>query len=136
MPSVARNLSLYLSSVASLSGDYRRLCKTNLGEEAVVSQAFKGLSKTISSYRYSADMFNDKMPILDAILNIVVVDVNMLTTLAVTFTAEKLNRRFVVAVDKTRASVVAAVAKLLKEAVEPRSFLCRVRKCYILYLYC
>jgi hypothetical protein len=81
-------------------------------------------------------MFNVKMPILDAILNIVVVDINMLTTLAVTLTAEKLVRRFVVAVDKNRTSVVAAVAKLLKEVVEPRSFFCRVRKCYILCLCC
>jgi hypothetical protein len=74
-------------------------------------------------------MFNVKIPILDAILNVVVVDVNILT-------AEKLNRRFVVTIDKNRTSVVAAVAKLLKKVVELRSFFCRVRKCYILYLYC
>ena len=135
MPNVSRDLSLYLSNVASLSSNYYRLYKTNLGEEAAISYAFKGLSKTISGYRCSADMFNLKMPVLDAILNVVVVDVNMLTTLAVTFTTKKLNRRFVVAVDEYRASVIATVAKLLKEAVEPCGFLCRIRKCYILYLY-
>ena len=136
MPNVARNLSQNFSSVVGLSSDYRRLRKTDLGEEAAVSYAFKRLSKTVSGHRCSAHMFNLKMPVLDAILNVVIVDVNMLTTLAVTFTAEKLNRRFIVAVDKYRASVVATVAELLKEAVELCGFLCRIRKCYILYLYC
>ena len=135
MPNISRDLSLYLSNIASLSSNYYRLCKTNLGEKVAISHAFKGLSKTVSGYRCSADMFNLKIPVLDAILNIVVVDVNMLTTLAITFTAEKLNIRFIIAVDKYRASVVATVAKLLKEAVELYGFLCRIRKCYILYLY-
>ena len=80
-------------------------------------------------------MFNLKIPVLDAILNIVVVvDIDILTTLSITFTIEKLNRRFIIAVDKYRASIVATVAKLLKEAVELCSFLCRIHKCYILYL--
>ena len=80
-------------------------------------------------------MFNLKILVLDAILNIVVVDINILTTLTITFTTEKLNRRFIIAVDKYRASVIATAAKLLKEVVELYSFLCRIRKCYILYFY-
>jgi hypothetical protein len=94
-----------------------------------VSHAFEGLGKTVGGHRFGADMFNLKMPVLDAILNVVVVNVDMLTTLAVTFTAEKLDRRFVVTVDENGASVVAVVAELSKEAVEPCGFLCRVREC-------
>ena len=135
MPNISRDLFLYLSNIASLSSNYYRLYKTNLEEKAAISYTFKRLSKTVSGYRCSADMFNLKMPVLDAILNVVVVDVNMLTTLAITFITKKLNRRFIITVDKYRASVITTVAKLLKEAVELYSVLYRIRKCYILYLY-
>ena len=135
MPNISRDLSLYLSNVTSLSSNYYRLYKTNLEKEAAISHAFKGLSKTFSGYRCSADIFNLKILILDAILNIVVVDINMYTTLTITFTTKKLNRRFIITIDKYRVSVITAVAKLLKKVVELYSFLCRIRKCYILYLY-
>jgi hypothetical protein len=52
------------------------------------------------------------MPSLDAVFNIVVVDIDMFSTLIVTFSVHKVNRRLVVAVQLNRLSILPEVSKL------------------------
>jgi hypothetical protein len=67
-----------------------------------------------------------------SILNVVVVDIDVLSALVVTLSFNKLKRGLVVTVELNRIDVVAYVANLLEEAGEPRSFFGGVRKSDVL----
>jgi hypothetical protein len=54
------------------------------------------------------------MSSLNAVFNVVVVDVDMFSTLIVTFSVHKVNRRLVVAVELNRLSILSKVSKLSK----------------------
>jgi hypothetical protein len=54
------------------------------------------------------------MPSLNAVFNIVVVDINMFSTLIVTLSVHKVNRRLVVAVQLNRLSILTKISKLSK----------------------
>jgi hypothetical protein len=54
------------------------------------------------------------MPSLNAVFNIVVVDINMFSTLIVTLSVHKVNRRLVVTVQLNRLSILTKVSKLSK----------------------
>jgi hypothetical protein len=52
------------------------------------------------------------MPCLNAVFNVVVVDVNMFSTLMMTLSVHEVNRRLVVAVQLNRLSILSKVSKL------------------------
>jgi hypothetical protein len=52
------------------------------------------------------------MPSLNAVFDIVVVDIDMFSTLIVTLSVHKVNRRLVVAVQLNRLSILSKVSKL------------------------
>jgi hypothetical protein len=52
------------------------------------------------------------MPSLNAVFNIVVVNINMFSTLIVTLSVHKVNRRLVVAVQLDRLGILAKISKL------------------------
>jgi hypothetical protein len=54
------------------------------------------------------------MPSLNAVFNIVVVNIDMLSTLIVTLSVHKVNRRLVIAVQLNRLSILREVSKLSK----------------------
>jgi hypothetical protein len=54
------------------------------------------------------------MPSLNAVFNIVVVDVNMFNTLIITLSVHEVNRRLVIAVQLNRLSMLSKVSKLSK----------------------
>jgi hypothetical protein len=59
----------------------------------------KRLCKTISSYIISANVLEAKVAFLNIILNIVVVYINVLRTFVIALSVNKLDRRFIVAVE-------------------------------------
>ena len=63
-----------------------------------MSYAIEGLSEAVSGHCCCADVFNLKIPIADSLLDVVVVDVNVLSALMVAFAVKELNRRLIVAV--------------------------------------
>jgi hypothetical protein len=52
------------------------------------------------------------MPSLNAVFNVVVVDVNMFSTLIITLSVHEVNRRLVVAVQLNRLGILSKVSKL------------------------
>jgi hypothetical protein len=72
------------------------------------------------------------MPSLNAVFNIVVVDINMFSTLIVTLSVHKVNRRLVVAIQLNRLSILAKVSKLSKYAIELGCFLSSIDKSNVL----
>jgi hypothetical protein len=54
------------------------------------------------------------MPSFNAVFNIVVVDINMFSTLIVTLSVHKVNRTLVVTVQLNRLSILTKVSKLSK----------------------
>jgi hypothetical protein len=52
------------------------------------------------------------MPSLDAVFDIVVVDIDMFSTLMVTLSVHEVNRRLVVAVQLDRLGILAEISKL------------------------
>jgi hypothetical protein len=54
------------------------------------------------------------MPSLNAVFNIVVVDINILSTLIITLSVHKVNRELVVTVQLNRLSILSEVSKLSK----------------------
>ena len=54
------------------------------------------------------------MPSLNAIFNIVVVDINVFSTLITTLSVHRVNRRLVIAVQLNRLSILFEVSKLSK----------------------
>jgi hypothetical protein len=54
------------------------------------------------------------MPSLNAVFNIVVVDINIFSTLIITLSVHKVNRRLVIAVQLNRVSIFSEVSKLSK----------------------
>jgi hypothetical protein len=54
------------------------------------------------------------MSSLNAVFNIVVVDVDMLSTLIITLSVHEVNRRLVIAVQLNRFSILSKVSKLSK----------------------
>jgi hypothetical protein len=67
----------------------------------------KWLSKSVSSHLSSRNVLEVNVAVLNLILNIVVVDINMLCTLIMTFRGDKLNRRLIVAKELKRGDVCA-----------------------------
>jgi hypothetical protein len=67
------------------------------------------------------------MTVAYPILNVVVVDIDVLSTLVVALSFDKLKRGLVITVELDRMDVVAYVADLLEKAGEPRSFFGGVR---------
>jgi hypothetical protein len=59
----------------------------------------KRLRKTVSSYIVSANVLEAKVAFLNTIFNIVVVYINVLRTFVIALSANKLDRRFIVAVE-------------------------------------
>jgi hypothetical protein len=59
-------------------------------------------------------MLQRDMPCLNAVFNVVVVLINMLSTLIVTLSVHEVNRRLVVAVQLDRLSILSEVSKLSK----------------------
>jgi hypothetical protein len=60
---------------------------------------FKRLSKAVSSYIVSANVLEVKVAIFNAVLNIVIVNINILYTFVIALSTNKLDRRFIVAVE-------------------------------------
>jgi hypothetical protein len=82
-------------------------------QEATISNLIKQLSKAVSSYVLSAYVLKHNTPILNPILNIVVVDINVFSTLIVALTYYKLDRELVVAIELNRTNVITIIANLL-----------------------
>jgi hypothetical protein len=59
----------------------------------------KRLSKAISSCIVSTNVLEVKVAIFNAVLNIVIVNINVLRTFVIALGANKLDRRFIVAVE-------------------------------------
>jgi hypothetical protein len=103
-----------LCSVALEPGsEYCRLRESNLCKEALVSDAVERLGETVGSHSGSADVLDLEVAVADALLDVVVVDVDVLSTLVVSVSVEELDGRLVVAVQKNGVSVVCCVAKLV-----------------------
>jgi hypothetical protein len=71
-----------------------------------------------------------------SILNIVVVDINVFSTLIVILSFNKLKRELVIAVELNRVDVVADIANLLEEVGKLYSFFSSVRKSNVLSFSC
>jgi hypothetical protein len=59
----------------------------------------KRLCKTVSSYIVSANVLEAKVAFLNIIFNVVVVYINVLCTFVIALSANKLDRRLIVAVE-------------------------------------
>jgi hypothetical protein len=59
----------------------------------------KRLCKTVSSYIVSANVLEAKVAFLNTIFNVVVVYINVLCTFIIALSANKLDRRLIVAVE-------------------------------------
>ena len=59
----------------------------------------KRLSKAVSSHIVGANVLEAKIAFLNTILNVVIVYVNVLCTFIIALSANKLDRRFIVAVE-------------------------------------
>jgi hypothetical protein len=77
-------------------------------------------------------VLKSKIAIFNLILNIVVVDINVFSTLIVAFACCKLDRGLVVTVELNRAYVVTLVVNLFKQARKLGSFFCSVGKANVL----
>ena len=64
-----------------------------------MSELIKRLSKTVSSHIVSANVLEAEMAFLNTILNVVVVYIDVLRTFVIALSANKLDRRFIVAVE-------------------------------------
>jgi hypothetical protein len=73
-----------------------------------------------------------KLAVVHLILNIIVVDINVFSTLIVALTCNKLKRRLVITVEFNRIDVFACVTNLLEELLKLRSFFCGVSKANVL----
>jgi len=67
-------------------------------------------------------------PILNLILNVVIVDIDVFSALIVALACYELDRGLVVVIELNRTNVVAVVANLLQQAGEPGSFFSGVGK--------
>jgi hypothetical protein len=72
-----------------------------------MSELIERLSEAVCSRIVSLNMLEGKIAFLDTILNIVVVYINMLCTFVIALSVNKLDRRFIVAVELNRVDVVA-----------------------------
>jgi hypothetical protein len=77
-----------------------------------VRKAVEGLCKSVSGHIVGTDMLQRDMPCLNAVFDVVVVDINMLSTLIVTLSVHEVNRRLVVAVQLNRLGILSEVSKL------------------------
>jgi hypothetical protein len=59
----------------------------------------KRLSKAVGSYIVSTNVLEVKVAVFNAVLNIVIVNINVLRTFVMALSANKLDRRFIVAVE-------------------------------------
>jgi hypothetical protein len=59
----------------------------------------KRLSKAVSSYIVSTNVLEVKVAVFNAVLNVVIVNINVLRTFVMALSANKLDRRFIVAVE-------------------------------------
>jgi hypothetical protein len=59
----------------------------------------KGLSKAGGSYIVSTNVLEVKVAVFNAVLNIVIVNINVLRTFVIALSANELDRRFIVAVE-------------------------------------
>jgi hypothetical protein len=76
------------------------------------------------------------MTVAYPIPNVVVVDIDVLSSLVVALSFNKLKRGLVITIELDRMDVVAYVANLLEEAGEPRSFFSGVRESDVLSFSC
>jgi hypothetical protein len=76
------------------------------------------------------------MTVAYPIPNIVVVDIDVFSTLVVALSFDKLKRGLVITIELDGMDVVAYVANLLEEAGEPCSFFSSVRKSNVLSFSC
>jgi len=87
-----------------------------------MSDLIKRLSKAVSSHVLGAYVLKHDTPILDLILDIVIVDIDVFSALMVALACYELDRGLVVAIELDRTNVDAVVANLLQRADEPGSF--------------
>jgi hypothetical protein len=59
----------------------------------------KRLSKTVGSYIVSTNVLEIKVAVFNAVLNVVIVNINVLRTFVIALDANELDRRFIVAVE-------------------------------------
>ena len=101
-----------------------------------MSQLVKWLGESISSHLVGAYMLESQVAVLDAVLDVVIVDINVLCTLVVALRGNQVNRRLVVAIELDGMGVFAQVANLLQQSSEPSSLFGGVRKANVLSLCC
>jgi hypothetical protein len=78
-----------------------------------MSNLIKRLSKAVCSHILSAYVLKHNTPILNLILNVVVVNINVFSALIVALACHKLDRGQVVAIELNRTEIVAKIANLL-----------------------
>jgi hypothetical protein len=72
----------------------------------------KRLSKAVGSHIVSTNVLGVKVAVFNAVLNIVIVNINVLRTFVMALSANKLDRRFIVAVELDWIDVVAQISDL------------------------
>jgi hypothetical protein len=105
-------------------------------QEASMSNLIKRLSKAVCSHVLSAYVLKHDTPILDLILDVVVVNINVFSALIVARACHELDGGQVVAIELDRTEIVAKIANLLQQASKPRSFFGSVRKANVLSFSC
>ena len=81
-----------------------------------------------------AYVLESQVTVLDAILDVVVVDIDVFRTLVMALRGHEIYRRLVVAIELDRMGIFAQIANLLEQSGEPCSLLGSVRKANVLSL--
>jgi hypothetical protein len=101
-------------------------------QKAPINNLIKRFSKTVYSYILSTNVLKYKLAIVYLILNVIVVDINVFSTLIVALTCNKLERRLVITIELNRIDVFTCVTNLLEELLKLGSFLSSVYKANVL----
>jgi hypothetical protein len=73
-----------------------------------------------------------KLTIIYLLLNIIVVNINVLSVLVVALTSNKLENKLVITIELYRIDILTCITNLLEELLKLESFLSSVRKANIL----
>jgi hypothetical protein len=96
-----------------------RTAETNLLQEASMSNLIKRLSKAVCSHVISAYVLKHDTPILDLILDVVVVNIDVFSALMVALACHELDGGQVVSIELDGTEIVAKIANLLQQASKP-----------------